>query len=82
VNVWSATLPLTDYGRVARQPGEIYQDKRADLKPPLNYVWTPLFLPTLLGRDTGAEKMPTKLMTVVSYRFRAEDESDGNEDGG
>jgi hypothetical protein len=35
---------------------------REGLKPPLNYVQTPLFLPTPLRPNTCAEKMPTKLM--------------------
>ena len=48
--------------RFARQPGALYQGNRAGLKPPLNYVQTPLFLPTPLWRNTCAEKMPTKLM--------------------
>ena len=34
--------------RFCRQPGALYQDNRAGLKPPLNYVQAPLFLPTPL----------------------------------
>jgi hypothetical protein len=46
----------------ARQPGAIYQGIRGGL----NYVQTPLFLPTPLRRNTCAEKMPTKLMMSSS----------------
>ena len=77
-----ALLSPTDFNfRFAGQLGAISQGNRAGLKPPLNYVQTPLFLPTPLRRNTCAEEMPTKLMTVISPRFQAEDESACHEDG-
>ena len=50
------------------------------LKPPLNCVQTPLFLPTPLKRNTCAEKMPTKVDDVISHRAQAEGESACHED--